>query len=58
LEVHEGGQMHQFDVPECAAGALAANCVKFKASRGSRSQSVVIFILNMEILLQDTQDEF
>jgi hypothetical protein len=25
VEVREGGQMHQSDVPECAAGALAAN---------------------------------
>jgi uncharacterized protein with ACT and thioredoxin-like domain len=37
FEVHERSQMHQSDVPECAAAALAADCVKFKTSRGGRS---------------------
>lgn len=50
--------MHQSDVPECAAGALAANCVKFKASRGSRRWAGGIFILNTEVLLQNAQKKF
>ena len=50
--------MHQSDVPERAPGALAANCVKPKTRRGSRSQTIVIFILNMEVLLQDCQGKF
>jgi hypothetical protein len=58
LEVCKCGQVHQSDVPERAAGALAANCVKFKTCRGSRSWTAVIFILDMEVLLQDTQGKF
>ncbi len=50
--------MHQSDVPERAPGALAANCVKFKTRRGSRSQTAVIFILDMEVLFQDGQCKF
>lgn len=53
LKECEGGKLHQSDVPECAPGALAANCVKLKTRRGSRSQTTVIFILDMEVLLQD-----
>lgn len=58
LKECEGGKMHQSDVPECAPGALVANCVKLKTRRGSRSQTTVIFILNMEVLLQDCQGKF
>ena len=50
--------MHQSDVPERAPGALAANCVKLETRRGSRSQTTVIFILDMEVLLQDCQGKF
>jgi hypothetical protein len=58
LKECEGGEMHQSDVPERAPGALAANCVKLKTRRGSRSQITVIFILDMEVLLQDCQGKF
>jgi hypothetical protein len=58
LEVCESCQMHQFDVPERPAGTFAANCVELKAGRGSRSWTAVIFILDMEVLLQNTQGEF
>ena len=58
LKECEGGEMHQSDVPERAPGALAANCVKLKTRRGSRSQIAVIFILDMEVLLQDCQGKF
>jgi hypothetical protein len=47
--------MHQSDVPERAPGALAADCVKLKARRGSRSQITMVFILDMEVLFQDCQ---
>lgn len=47
--------MHQSDVPKRTPSALAANCVKLKTRRGSRSQIIVIFILDMEVLLQDCQ---
>jgi len=50
--------MHQSDVPERAPGTLAANCVKLKTRRGSRSRITVIFILDMEVLLQDCQGKF
>ena len=58
LKVCEGREMHQSDVPERAPSALAANCVKLKTRRGSRSQTSVIFILDMEVILQDCQDKF
>jgi hypothetical protein len=58
LKERECGEMHQSDVPECAPGALAANCVKLKTRRGSRSHITAIFILDMEVLLQDCQGEF
>ena len=58
LKELEGSEMHQSDVPECAPGALAANCVKLKTRRGSRSQTTVIFILDMEVILQDCQGKF
>ena len=50
--------MHQFDVPESAARALAANRIRHEASRGSWSQTRGVFILNTKILFQDTQSEF
>jgi hypothetical protein len=58
LKECESGKMHQSDVPECAPGALAADCVKLDTRRGSRSQTTVIFILDMEVLLQDCQGKF
>jgi hypothetical protein len=58
LKECEGSEMHQSDVPECAPGALAANCVKLQTRLRSRSQTAVIFILNMEVLLQDCQGKF
>ncbi len=59
LKVRESSEMHQSDVPERAPGTLAANCVKLKIRRGSRSQTAaVIFILDMEVLLQDDQCKF
>lgn len=50
--------MHQSDVPKRTPGAFAANCVKLKTRRGSQSQITVIFILDMEVLLQDCQGKF
>jgi hypothetical protein len=58
LKVCESGQMHQFDVPERPARAFAANCVKLKTRRGSRSWTRVILILDVEVLLQNTQGKF
>lgn len=52
LIVREDGQLHQSDVPERPAGALAANSVEYKTTRGSRSWiRMVVFILDMEVLL-------
>jgi len=58
LIVGKGSQMHQFDVPERAARALATNRIKHEASRGSWSQTRGVFILNTKVLIQDTQGEF
>jgi hypothetical protein len=54
----EGGEMHQSDVPKRTPSALASNCIKLKTRRGSRSQITVIFILDIEVLLQDCQSKF
>ena len=58
LKECEGGEMNQSDVPERAPGALAANCIKLKTRRGSGSQSTKMFILDMEVLLQNCQGKF
>jgi hypothetical protein len=58
LEVCESGQVHQFDVPKRTARAFAANCVKLKTRRGSRSWTTVILVLDMEVILQNTQGKF